>query len=160
VHTETAVRIEGSQEAIFGYAARVEDWPRLLPHYRSVRVIAASGNERIVEMRARRDRIPVSWWARQVILPSERRIRYTHVRGVTRGMEVEWRFTPAAEGVLVTIVHDLSLRWPLVGRVVADRIIGPMFVEPIAGATLRRIKMLVEQDVAHSEGGRPGCVKL
>lgn len=149
MHTETAVRIAGSQEAIFGYAARVEDWPRLLPHYRSVRVVAASGNERVVEMRARRNRIPVWWWARQVILPAERRIRFTHLRGVTRGMEVEWRFTPAAGSVLVTIVHDLSLRWPLVGRVVAERIIGPMFVEPIAGATLRRIKMLVEQDVAH-----------
>ncbi|TMI80543.1 MAG: hypothetical protein E6H03_08235 [Bacillati bacterium ANGP1] len=109
----------------------------------------ARGNERVVEMRARRDRIPVWWWARQVVLPAERRIRYTHTRGVTRGMEVEWRFTPAAGGVLVTIVHDLSLRWPLVGRAVADWIIGPMFVEPIAGATLRRIKMLVEQGVAH-----------
>jgi len=159
VHTETAVRIAGGEDAIFDYAVRVEDWPRLLPHYRSVRVVAASGNERVVEMRARRNRIPVWWWARQVIFPAERRIRYTHLRGVTRGMEVEWRFTPAAGGVLVTIVHDLALRWPLVGRVVADRIIGPMFVEPIAGTTLRRIKMLVEQDVAHPEGGRPGCVR-
>lgn len=157
MHTETVVRIEGSPDAIFGYAARVEDWPRLLPHYRSVRVIAAYGNERIVEMRARRDRIPVWWWARQVILPAERRIRYTHMRGVTRGMEVEWRITPASGGVLVTIVHDLALRWPLVGRAVADWIIGPMFVEPIAGATLRRLKMLVEHGSPHPEGTpRPG----
>jgi ribosome-associated toxin RatA of RatAB toxin-antitoxin module len=144
VHTETKVRIEGSPEEVFGYAARVEDWPSLLPHYRSVRVIEARGNERIVEMRARRDRIPVWWWARQVVLPSEHRIRYTHLRGVTRGMEVEWRLESNAGGVVVTIVHDLRLRWPLVGGVVADWIIGPMFVEPIAGATLRRIKMLVE----------------
>lgn len=148
MHTETAVRIQGSADAVFAYAARVEDWPRLLPHYRDVRVIASRAGERVVEMRARRGRIPVWWWARQEVIPAERRIRYTHVRGVTRGMEVEWRITPAVEGVVVTIVHDLSLRWPLIGRVVADWIIGPKFVDPIAGATLRTIKALVEQDAA------------
>jgi ribosome-associated toxin RatA of RatAB toxin-antitoxin module len=148
VHTETVARIDGSADAVFAYAARVEDWPRLLPHYRSVRVIASGGGGRLVEMRARRDRIPVWWWARQVVLPDERRIRYTHVRGVTRGMEVEWRITPAGGSVMVTIVHDLRLRWPLIGRIVADRIIGPKFVEPIAGATLDRIKWLVEHGPA------------
>ena len=148
MHTETVAHIDGSAEAVFAYAARIEDWPRLLPHYRSVTVIASAGSERLVEMRARRDRIPVGWWARQVVLPAERRIRYTHVRGVTRGMEVEWRITPAAGGVVVTIVHDLRLGWPLIGRIVADRIIGPKFVEPIAGATLDRIKWLVEHGPA------------
>ena len=148
MHTETVAHIDGSAEAVFAYAAQIEDWPRLLPHYRSVRVIASAGGERLVEMRARRDRIPVGWWARQVVLPAEGRIRYTHVRGVTRGMEVEWRITPAAGGVVVTIVHDLRLGWPLIGRIVADRIIGPKFVEPIAGATLRRIKWLVEHGPA------------
>lgn len=160
MHTETVARITGSADAVFAYAARVEDWPRLLPHYRGVRVIAARAGERIVEMRARRGRIPVWWWARQVVLPDERRIRYTHLRGVTRGMEVEWHITPADGTVLVTIAHDLSLRWPLIGRAVANRIIGPMFVEPIAAATLRRIKWLVEhgdapriRDVAADGGG-------
>jgi aromatase len=148
MHTETTVRIQGSADAVFAYAARVEDWPRLLPHYRDVRVIATRAGGRVVEMRARRGPIPVWWWARQEVIPAERRIRYTHLRGVTRGMEVEWRITPEEDGVVVTIVHDLSLRWPLIGRVVGDWIIGPKFVEPIAGATLRTIKALVEQDAA------------
>ena len=91
MHTETTVQINGSADMVFQYAARVEDWPRLLPHYRGVRVIRAHGNERVVEMRARRNHIPVWWWARQVVLPAERLIRYTHLRGLTRGMEVEWR---------------------------------------------------------------------
>jgi hypothetical protein len=60
-------------------------------------------------------------------------------------MEVEWRLTPDGSGTIVAVVHDLSLRWPIVGRAVADRIIGPRFVEPIAAATLRTIKRLVEQ---------------
>jgi aromatase len=148
MHTETVVRIAGSAEAIFRYAARVEDWPRILPHYRSVRVLHEDADGRIVEMRALRGPIPVSWCARQILAPETRRIRYTHVRGVTRGMEVEWRITPAGTTTIVSIVHDLALRWPLVGRAVADRIIGPRFVEPIASATLRTIKTLVERQGA------------
>jgi len=145
MHSVTAIRIRGSLEEIFHYAARVEEWPRLLPHYRGVRVIEARGLERIVEMKARRGRIPVWWWARQVLMPAERRIRYTHLRGITRGMEVEWRMASEPDGsVAVTIVHDLDLRWPIIGRPVARWIIGPLFVAPTAGATLGRIKTLVE----------------
>src|SRR5262249_20261763 len=129
--------------------------------YRSVRVVETRGDSRVVEMRARRGAIPVWWWARQVVLPAEGRIRYTHVRGVTAGMEVEWRLPAAGEWVGVTIVHELFLRWPVIGRAVADWIIGPQFVGPISGATLRRIKWLVEQqapsrsDAAQHGGAQP-----
>lgn len=145
MHSVTGIRIRGSVDEVFHYAARVEEWPRLLPHYRGVRVIEARGLERIVEMKARRSGIPLWWWARQVLVPTERRIRYTHLRGITRGMEVEWRMASEPDGsVAVTIVHDLDLRWPIIGRQFARWIIGPLFVEPTASATLGRIKRLVE----------------
>ncbi|HEV2440614.1 MAG TPA: SRPBCC family protein [bacterium] len=154
MHTETAARIRGKIDTIFRYAAQVEHWPRILPHYRGVRVVDSDGEGRLVEMRARRGWIPIWWWARQTVLPRERRIRFTHVRGVTRGMEVEWRLDPGSDGdVEVEIVHDLDLRWPLIGRAVARWIIGPMFIEPTARATLKRIKHLVEEERAHSGSG-------
>jgi len=141
-------------EVIFGYASQVEHWPQWLPHYRAVRIIEARDHERIVEMKARRSRIPVWWWARQVVLPGEHRIRYTHLRGISKGMEVEWRLEPQAGGaVLVRIVHDLDLRWPVIGRPVTNWIIGPLFVEPIARATLGRIKTLVENSSGNQGGG-------
>jgi len=147
MHTETAVRMRGSIETMFRYAARVEDWPRILPHYRSVRVLAVEDAGRIVEMKARRGWMPIWWWARQTVLPDARRIRFTHVRGATRGMEVEWRFDRLADGEFaVSIVHDLALAWPLIGPAVARWIIGPMFVEPTARATLGRIKRLMESE--------------
>ena len=62
MHTETAVRMRGSIETMFRYAARVEDWPRILPHYRSVRVLAVEDAGRIVEMKARRGWMPIWWW--------------------------------------------------------------------------------------------------
>lgn len=160
MHTETVTRIRAPIEAVFEYAARVEEWPRWLPHYRGVRVIRSRGAEKVVEMKARRGAIPVAWRARQVVAPADRRIRYTHLRGITRGMEVEWRFAHEADGcVRVTIVHDLDLRWPIIGRPVARWIIGPLFVEAIAARTLGRIKALVERQAAttrHAEhGGAP-----
>jgi len=155
VHTETAVRIRGSADTVFRYAAQVEHWPRLLPHYRGVRVLAADGPTRVVEMKARRGWIPIWWCARQIVLPELRRVRFTHVRGITRGMEVEWRLAPAAGGeVAVSIVHDLDLRWPLIGAIVARAIIGPMFIEPTARATLDHIKRLVEAEAAPAEDPR------
>jgi uncharacterized membrane protein len=152
MHTETAVRIRGAADAIFRYAAQVEQWPRILPHYRGVRVLASDGPARLVEMKARRGWIPIWWCAQQTVLSETHRVRFTHVRGITRGMEVEWRLDPADGGeVAVSIVHDLHLRWPLIGAIVARAIIGPMFVEPTARATLGRIKRLVEAETAPAD---------
>jgi hypothetical protein len=75
----------------------------------------------------------------------ERRIEFTHTGGVTKGMWVAWRFADnAAGGMDVSIEHRLDLGWPLVGELAARHVIGPQFIEAIAGRTLRRIKALAE----------------
>lgn len=71
-------------------------------------------------------------------------IEFVHIGGVTRGMEVSWRLRPDGDAVEVSIEHRLELRWPLVGGLVAERIIGPQFIDAIAGRTLRRVKELAE----------------
>jgi ribosome-associated toxin RatA of RatAB toxin-antitoxin module len=144
MQTENSILIRARPERIFELACAVERWPELLPHYRSVREIGRSETGRIVAMAASRDGIPVSWWAEQRCDPARPRITFRHVRGVTKGMAVEWSFTETDDGVLVRISHDLRLGWPLIGGLVADRIIGPLFVASIAGKTLRRIKQLAE----------------
>ena len=156
MHTENTILIRTDVDTIYRLAAAVERWPALLPHYRWVRVLAARGERRLVEMAAHRDGIPVRWWAEQVCEPSVPRIRFRHVRGVTAGMAVEWSFAPQPDGVQVSIRHDLALGWPLVGGLVADRIIGPLFVANIAGKTLRRMKALAERSAAPNPGGPAG----
>jgi ribosome-associated toxin RatA of RatAB toxin-antitoxin module len=148
MHTENSILIRADAAAIYALAAAVERWPALLPHYRRVRVLAKDGPRRLVEMAARRDVIPVRWQAEQICDPATPRIAFRHVRGVTTGMEVEWRFTPDADGTRVSIHHDLRLGWPLVGGLVADHIIGPLFVANIAGKTLHCIKALAEAEAA------------
>ncbi|HLH23639.1 MAG TPA: SRPBCC family protein [Chloroflexota bacterium] len=157
MYTENAVTIRADLATIYQLAAAVERWPALLPHYRAVRVLAARDDRRLVAMAARRGWIPVRWSAVQVCEPAVPRIRFRHVRGVTRGMAVEWVFESGADGVRVSIRHELRLGWPLVGRLVADRIIGPLFVAYVAGQTLRRIKALAErrQPMAGAVAPRP-----
>jgi ribosome-associated toxin RatA of RatAB toxin-antitoxin module len=144
MHTENSILIRARPDVIYQLAAPVERWPEILPHYRWVRVLGSSGQRRVVEMAARRGRIPVRWIAEQICYPEEPRITFRHIKGVTTGMDVEWRFAERPDGVEVTILHDLALGWPLIGGFAANRVIGPMFVAHIAGQTLQRIKELAE----------------
>jgi uncharacterized membrane protein len=138
-------------EVVFTLAADVERWPERLPHYRYVRRLPDPAGERRFAMGARRGPIPVSWEAVQRPHPSDGVIEFEHTGGVTRGMQVAWRLRDDDEGVEVTIEHQLTLNWPVVGELVANWVIGPQFVEAIARRTLRRVKELAEENV----GARP-----
>lgn len=138
------VEIAAPYERIFAFAADIERWPAILPHYRYVRRLQDVGGDRQYAMGARRGRLPVSWRAIQRPLPAERRIEFEHTGGVTRGMVVAWRFEPIGDAWDVSIHHELDLRWPLIGDLVADRIVGPHFIDAIAGRTLRTIRRLAE----------------
>ena len=140
----TRIRVAAPAAHIFALAADVERWPERLPHYRYVRRLPAAAGERRFAMGARRGAIPVSWKAIQRPLPERNEIEFEHVGGVTRGMRVRWRLTPEEGAVDVSIEHELALRWPVIGELVASRIIGPHFIEAIARRTLRSIKRLAE----------------
>ena len=131
-------------ERIFPLAADVERWPRILPHYRYVRRLSDLHGERRFAMGARRGPIPVSWEAIERPMPDARTIEFVHTGGVTKGMWVAWRFEPVAGGTDVSIEHRLELGWPVIGDLAARRIIGPQFIEAIAGRTLGRIRALAE----------------
>src|SRR5688572_10198065 len=144
MRSELHLHMRAPVDRIFGLAADVERWPRILPHYRYVRRLPDPDGERRFAMGARRGLIPVSWEAIQRPMPEQRSIEFLHTGGVTKGMWVAWRFEPADGGTDVSIEHRLELRWPILGRFAADRVIGPHFIEAIAGRTLRRIRQLSE----------------
>ena len=151
METTSEITIRAPAEKVFALAAATEDWPRILPHYRSVRRLRGDDRRKIVAMAAWRDIFPVRWVAVQENLPEERRIRFKHVHGISRGMNVEWRLTETPAGTHVRIRHEFHSRLPLIGEFFAHRIVGQLFVSNIAGKTLRRIKQLAEE-----ENGRSG----
>lgn len=147
MHSVMRLRMAAPPARIFALAAEVERWPEILPHYRYVRRVADPDGERRFAMGARRGAIPVRWEAIQRPQPDTGTIEFVHTGGVTRGMAVAWRIAPGDDGLSdVSIEHALDLRWPLVGGWVARTIIGPQFVEAIAGRTLRRLKELAEAE--------------
>jgi hypothetical protein len=148
MHTETVVDICGPLARIVELAADVERWPEILPHYRWVKLLAGGGDQKLVEMAARRGRIPIRWRAVQQIDRTGRTpvIAYRHTWGVTRGMNVAWTFTVGPDRVRVVIAHEFNPRWPLIGNFAADAIIGPHFVDYVARRTLGRLKQIVESE--------------
>jgi ribosome-associated toxin RatA of RatAB toxin-antitoxin module len=146
MHSENVVVMHGALDQIVELAADIERWPVILPHYRWVTLMEGGGDHKVVEMAARRGRIPVRWRATQDIDRSGATpvIRFRHIWGVTKGMDVDWTFVPGNEQVEVRIRHDFNPGWPLVGAPISERIIGPQFISPIANKTLTTIKGIVE----------------
>jgi aromatase len=142
--TETAIEINAAPAAIFAFASATERWPQYLPHYRYVRVLQERGTTRVVEMAARRGWIPVRWTAEQTNDPSRPHIAFRHVRGWTRGMEVEWRFEPIPGGTRVSIEHRLSFHFPFAAEWLARHVVSDFFIRYVAQRTLARMKALAE----------------
>lgn len=149
MRTVDGISVDASLERTFAIAADVERWPEFLPHYRWVRTLERGAEESVVEMAAWRPfgplRYPTWWVSRMRVEPERYAVRYQHVQGVTRGMDVEWRLTSAGGRIDVTIVHEWSgPRWPLIGRIAAEWVIGPVFIHGIASRTLAGVKRRAE----------------
>jgi ribosome-associated toxin RatA of RatAB toxin-antitoxin module len=153
MHTNTSITIKSDYERIFQLAACVEDWGRILPHYRYVKLLKRDGNRKLVRMSAWRDFVPVTWSAIQTVEPGTTecpgRILFHHVRGLVKGMDVEWSFKPDDKRgeVKVTISHGLSnptFPVKILGPRLIETVVGRGFIGNIAGKTLRRVKELAE----------------
>jgi ribosome-associated toxin RatA of RatAB toxin-antitoxin module len=142
--TTNSVQIAAPPERIYALAAATENWPRILPHYRYVRVLERHGATQVVAMGARQDVFPIGWVAEQTNDPRTPHIAFRHVRGWTRGMEVEWTFTPVAGGTRVTIEHRLQFLFPVAGAWLGKHLVSGYFIHGVAAKTLARIKQLVE----------------
>ena len=146
--------IQASPRDIFTLVSNLDLWESTLPHYRYVRILSRSHETAFAAMSARRGWIPVFWEAHQTCDPDALTIRFRHVRGITRGMDVLWSFMPERGGTLARVDHDLEFRVPLVGRWLADRVIAREFIEPIVAKTLACFRALAESR-AQADGRAP-----
>jgi coenzyme Q-binding protein COQ10 len=168
VRTVDKILIRAPLDRVFELACNVEGWPDILPHYRWVRVLERRDGRGTVEMAAWRPFGPLrypTWWVSEMRIDrAARAIGYRHLRGITRGMEVAWRFDSQTalgrsavpgppfrvgigdDEILVTVVHAWrGPAWPLVGRIAANVVIGPVFIHGIASRTLAGIKREAER---------------
>jgi ribosome-associated toxin RatA of RatAB toxin-antitoxin module len=173
--------VHSSVTRLFDLVRDVTRWPEHLPHYRYVRFRdRRSDGGGVVEMAADRPFGPLrwpTWWLSEMqVIEGARRapgmtdqsptIRFRHIGGVTRGMEVEWSFTPEVGGsapatapasTLARIVHLWDgPRWPLIGGFAAVNVIGPVFVHGIASRTLAGLAAAAEAESSEGAVRREG----
>ncbi len=147
MHSTISIDVAAPPELVFRLCRDVERWHVLLPHYaRSKAVRKVPGSPLIVDFVARRPLfamlglgLAVAWRARAWSEPETRRLRFVHVAGATKGMDVTWRIEPSASGAMISIDHDFRPRLPGFAAFV-DR----GFTRPIAGRTLATFKALAE----------------
>lgn len=144
MHTRHDAFIAAPPEAVFAAAADVESWPALHRAYRWCRVLERAPGRVRFDMAGIIRGWPAQWTAIQEQDPYQR-VTFRHVRGITTGMTVEWTFAAAGAGTQVALVHDLVMRWPLVGRAISDLIVGPIFIDWIAQQTLLAVKAAAER---------------
>ncbi len=150
MRTVDRLRMRAPVERVLRAAEDVERWPALLGHYRWVRVLERRSDGALVEMAAWRPfgilNYP-TWWVSEMWVDHRApAVHYRHVRGITTGMDVVWRLEPVGEETEVTIVHQWEgPPWPLIGKVAAEWVIGPVFIHGIASRTLAGIRSAVER---------------
>src|ERR1700736_1686630 len=143
--TRNTVEVAAPPKAVYALASATEKWPQILPHYRYVRVLEDRGATRLVAMGAWQDVFPIRWVAEQTNDPLVPHIAFHHVRGWTRGMDVEWIFEPIGGGTRVTIEHRLAFRFPIAAGWLGKHLVSDYFIHGVAAKTLQRVKKLAEQ---------------
>ena len=142
-----AIGIDAPAGLVFALARDPERWERLLPHYARSRVVdRRADGSLVVDFVARRPLIgilglglPLAWRARTWAEPGTLRLRFVHVAGATKGMDVTWRIDAVDGGTTVAIDHDFRPRIPFFAAFV-DR----FATRPVASRTLATFKALAE----------------
>jgi ribosome-associated toxin RatA of RatAB toxin-antitoxin module len=152
MHSTIGIDIAASPELVYRLARDVTRWERLLPHYsRSAAVRTDADGVLVCDFIARRPfvpvlglGIPVTWRSRTSHDPATRRLRFVHVAGATKGMDVTWTIEPlrvadGRDGTRVEISHEFAPALPGFAAFV-----DAAFTRPIAGRTLATFRALAE----------------
>jgi len=152
MHVLDELEVRAPLRRIFALARDVSRWPEHLPHYRFVRFNSQeTDGGGVVEMSANRQfgllDWPTWWRSDMQVIDSAPAVRFRHVAGITRGMDVEWSFEPTPAGTHVRVLHVWNgPGWPLVGEIAATTVIGPVFVHGIASRTLAGLARVAEAE--------------
>ncbi len=130
MNCENSILIRAPLETVYATTSNLENWPKLLPHYRWIRAL---GNGTF-QMAARRGWLPIRWTARFEARDGE--LHFHHLKAFTRGMDVTWTFAPTNDGVRVCITHRLD-RW-------YAGLLARYFIRPVAARTLAAFKRHLE----------------
>ncbi len=146
MHTTIGIDVAAPPDLVYRLARDVTRWSVLLPHYSRSAVVRVDDGVIVCDFVARRPLLPVlglgmpvTWRSRTWHEPATRRLRFQHIAGATKGMDVTWTIEPEEAGTRVEIAHDFRPRVPGFAAFV-----DALFTRPIAGRTLATFKALAE----------------
>lgn len=145
MHSELSINIKATLPRIFETAADLENWPAFLPHYIRNDYFSRSPWGGIINMSCHRPPFKLAWTSIYRIDRANRTLYFEHLRPLTRGMKVLWRFeSQPDQSIRVVIVHDFSLPWPVIGPFIARFVVGHLLIDHVAKRTLCCLKAKVE----------------
>ena len=151
METLDEANVRAPVDDVFAVVKDVENWPTLLPHYRFVRFRSRSSDGGgIVEMSANRPfgvaNWPTWWLSEMSVDNAKPAVRFRHIGGVTKDMDVEWSLTRVDGGTHVRLIHAWDgPHWPVIGALAATAVIGPVFIHGIASRTLAGLSRQAER---------------
>jgi aromatase len=160
MRSSIGVDVAASPALVFAIARDVTRWANLLPHYTRSRGLARRPDGSIVcAFVARRPLlaplglgVPVTWrslcWSEPATAVRSARLRFVHLAGATRGMDVTWRIEPTATGTRLSIEHVFERPLPLLGPDLFPRLVDRLFTVPIASRTLATFRAIAEATAA------------
>ena len=85
MHQTNSIIMQASRAEIFETAANLENWPKILPHYRYIKYLERGTDRNVVIMAATRSGIPISWTSEQIIDREKFEVRFHHLKAFTKG---------------------------------------------------------------------------
>jgi len=142
MQTENSIVIKGDIDEVFSVVQDVERYPEFMPQFKETEIIKKDGNKILVKRRIKIGCLPLDWQS-EMVIGKDRWIKFTHLTGLLRGMETEWRFKETEEGVEIRVFHNLEIKIPIVGRIITF-ILWEAFIKKTAEIMLKKIKERVE----------------
>ena len=88
--TQNTVAVIGSLEEVYGLIEGVEHWPEIVEDVGDVKVLGMDARKKVVEISTRGGVLHLKMIALQESFPVERRVTFNHIKGVMKGVVVEW----------------------------------------------------------------------
>ena len=141
--TQNKIAVVGSLEEVFGLIEEVGRWPEIVEDVGDVKVLGMEARKKVVEMATRGGVLPLKMTILQESFPAERRIIFSHIKGVMKGVEAEWSFGEVRlknKGLVhVSVTHDFK-------NISSTRayVLNRFFIQKRTEKMLLRLKEMVE----------------
>ncbi|MHB9155826.1 MAG: type II toxin-antitoxin system RatA family toxin [Endomicrobiales bacterium] len=140
--TRDSMFIRAALPDVYACARDLEKQHEFIPGYMPAEVTVTDAGETVVTRAAEIDGKTMRWRSR-VFFRENVSIGFEQIEGRLKGMKIEWLFEQAPGGTKVTIVHDVRLKVPLLGRVIERLAVKPV-IDRLTAGVLAGLKRRME----------------